>query len=146
MTRNIVKGSSNILHGENGSNDHGNLNSLFCALMCLFAGVWALVVFISVYVSIRVTATLLLRPQITLLNKYPSILNEFVGARIAIACVAMLLGGLSAGITYELPHLSDLSKMIRTVAQASAAFCAIMTASGDVVATYRVENCEEART
>lgn len=108
------------------------LNSLYCALMCLFAGIWAFIVFISVYAVIRVTATWLLRPQETLLNQHPAILNEFIGARVAVACVAMLLGGLSAGIAHELPHLTDLSILIRTAAQASAGFCALMCATGDI--------------
>ncbi|AJD50303.1 hypothetical protein SAMN02744133_102492 [Thalassospira xiamenensis M-5 = DSM 17429] len=112
------------------------LNSLYCALMCLFAGLWALIVFISVYAAIRMTATWLLRPQQTLLNEHPAILNEFIGARVAIACVAMLLGGLSAGIAHDLPHLIDLSTLIRTAAQASAGFCALMCATGDIQAIF----------
>ncbi|MBX2831466.1 MAG: hypothetical protein KTR23_09850 [Rhodospirillales bacterium] len=111
-----------------------SLYALYCALMCLFAGVWALIVFMSVYAVIRVTATWLLRPQETLLKEHPAILNEFIGARVAIACVAMLLGGLSAGIAHELPHLVDLSTLIRTAAQASAGFCALMCATGDIQA------------
>ncbi|MEQ5778480.1 hypothetical protein J4E05_23370 [Thalassospira sp. NFXS8] len=114
--------------------------SCYCALMCLLAGLWALLVFLSVYVLLRIGARWLLRPGHTLLKDHPTLLDEFIASRVAMALVAMLLGVLSLGIARDLPELVPLSRMIHIAALFSAACCALMTASGDIVAASRPHN------
>tara|TARA_R110002012_G_scaffold231058_2_gene403761 strand:- start:124 stop:501 length:378 start_codon:yes stop_codon:yes gene_type:complete len=116
--------------------------SFYCALMCLLAGLWALIVFLAVYVLLCTAASWLFRPGHTLLETHPGLLNEFIASRVAMALVAMLLGVLALGIARDLPELIPLSRMIHIAALFSAACCALMTASGDVVAASRPHNEE----
>ncbi|MEQ5778602.1 hypothetical protein J4E05_24005 [Thalassospira sp. NFXS8] len=116
--------------------------SVYCALMCLFAGMWALLVFLSVYVLLWMAARWLFRPGHTLLKDHPTLLDEFIASRVAMALVAMLLGVLALGIARDLPELVPLSRMIHIAALFSAACCALMTASGDIVAASRPHNEE----
>jgi hypothetical protein len=108
--------------------------SFYCALMCLLAGIWALLVFLSVYVLLCMAARWLFRPGHTLLKDHPALLDEFIASRVAMALVAMLLGVLSLGIARDMPELIPLSRMIHIAALFSAAFCALMTALADVIA------------
>tara|TARA_R110000751_G_scaffold79317_2_gene159933 strand:- start:262 stop:639 length:378 start_codon:yes stop_codon:yes gene_type:complete len=108
--------------------------SFYCALMCLLAGMWALLVFLSVYVLLCTTARWLLKHGHTLLETHPALLDEFIASRVAMALVAMLLGVLSLGIARDMPELIQLSRMIHIAALFSAACCALMTASADVIA------------
>ncbi|RCK42022.1 hypothetical protein TH25_23195 [Thalassospira profundimaris] len=114
--------------------------SVYCALMCLFAGMWALLVFLSVYVLLWMAARWLFRPGHTLLKDHPGLLDEFIASRVAMALVAMLLGVLALGIARDMPELLHLSRMIHIAALFSAACCALMTASGDVVAASLPHN------
>jgi hypothetical protein len=114
--------------------------SFYCALMCLLAGMWALLVFLSVYVLLCMAARWLLKHGHTLLETHPALLDEFIASRVAMALVAMLLGVLSLGIARDMPELIPLSRMIHIAALFSAAFCALMTASGDIVAASRPHN------
>lgn len=114
--------------------------SCYCALMCLLAGMWALLVFLSVYVLLYMAASWLFRPGHTLLKDHPELLDEFIASRVAMALVTMLLGVLALGIARDMPELIPLSRMIHIAALFSAACCALMTASGDVVAASLPHN------
>jgi len=116
--------------------------SCCCALMCLLAGMWALLVFLSVYVLLYMAASWLFRPGHTLLKDHPELLDEFIASRVAMALVTMLLDVLALGIARDMPELVPLSRMIHIAALFSAACCALMTASGDVVAASRPHNEE----
>ena len=114
--------------------------SCYCALMCLLAGLWAFIIFLTTYILCRLTASWLFRPGHTLLKDHPEFLDEFIASRVAMALVAMLLGVLALGIARDMPELIPLSRMIHIAALFSAACCALMTASGDVVAASLPHN------
>ncbi len=114
--------------------------SVYCALMCLLAGTWAFIIFLTAYLLCRLAARWLFRPGHTLLKDHPSLLDEFIASRVAMALVAMLLGVLALGIARDMPELLHLSRMIHIAALVSAACCALMTASGDVVAASLPRN------